>query len=220
MARIDPAWDGPPRAAHLQVTYRCNLKSAHCDSWKVRQHGDLSVEQWAQALEGLDSLDVVKVLGGEPFARSDMPELLTLIRRSVRPHLLQLTTNGMLEDRLVDAIERMAWPGLQLRLSVDGLGATRQIRSLTNGASVPIVALSANVFAADCSAVASGFARSKALSALEKLRVACSRSACSHCDRPRLRCVKPSNASARACWEPPATLDATATRSARRHANS
>jgi len=124
MARIDPAWDGPPRAAHLLVTYRCNLKCAHCDSWKVRQHGDLSVEQWAQALQGLDSLDVVKVLGGEPFARSDMPELLTLIRRSVRPHLLQLTTNGMLEDRLVDAIERMAWPGLQLRLSVDGLGAT------------------------------------------------------------------------------------------------
>ena len=32
---------------------------------------------------------------------------------------------------------------------LDGLGATRQIRALPNGASVPIIALTANVFAAD-----------------------------------------------------------------------
>lgn len=133
MARLDPAWDGPPRAAHLLVTYRCNLRCAHCDSWKVRHHADLSLDEWARVLPSLASLDVVKVLGGEPFARSDMPALLALIRAEVRPHLLQLTTNGMLEDRLVDAIERMAWPGLQLRISVDGLGPTHDQQRGTPG---------------------------------------------------------------------------------------
>jgi len=69
-------------------------------------------------------LDLVKILGGEPFVRRDIVEILTSVREEVDPYILQLTTNGMLEERLVEALHAIAWPGLQLRISVDGLPET------------------------------------------------------------------------------------------------
>ena len=64
------------------------------------------------------------MLGGEPFVRRDMVELLRGVRDIIDPYILQLTTNGMLTERVVDAIHAVAWPGLQLRISVDGLPKT------------------------------------------------------------------------------------------------
>ncbi|MFM2244525.1 MAG: Cyclic pyranopterin monophosphate synthase [Pseudomonadota bacterium] len=128
MRRAQPGWDGPPRAAHLIVTYRCNLRCRHCDSWKVREHADLTLDDWRAVLPQLRSLDVVKVLGGEPFARRDMPELLEAVRQHVDPHLLQLTSNGTVQAPLLDALDRVGWPGLQLRISVDGPEAVHELQ--------------------------------------------------------------------------------------------
>jgi MoaA/NifB/PqqE/SkfB family radical SAM enzyme len=70
------------------------------------------------------SLDVVKILGGEPFVRKDIVQLLSGVREIIDPYILQVTTNGMLTRRVVDTIKAIAWPGLQLRISVDGLEDT------------------------------------------------------------------------------------------------
>jgi MoaA/NifB/PqqE/SkfB family radical SAM enzyme len=72
----------------------------------------------------LKSLDVVKILGGEPMIRKDIVEILSAARDIVDPYMLQMTTNGMLTQRIVDAIHAVAWPGLQLRISIDGTEAT------------------------------------------------------------------------------------------------
>ena len=72
----------------------------------------------------LTSLDLVKVLGGEPFVRRDIVEILSDVRDIVDPYVMQLTTNGMLTKRTVEALHKIAWPGLQLRISVDGLEPT------------------------------------------------------------------------------------------------
>jgi AdoMet-dependent heme synthase len=63
-------------------------------------------------------------LGGEPFVRKDIVDILRAVREEVDPYILQLTTNGMLTPKLVEAIHAVAWPGLQLRISVDGLPST------------------------------------------------------------------------------------------------
>ena len=34
MARMDPEWVPRPHAAHIILTYKCNLKCAGCPSWK------------------------------------------------------------------------------------------------------------------------------------------------------------------------------------------
>ena len=81
---------------------------------------ELSAQEWRAALSQIRSLDIVKVLGGEPFVRADIVEILLAIREEVDPYILQLTTNGMLTERVVEAVQAVAWPGLQLRISVDG----------------------------------------------------------------------------------------------------
>ena len=65
-------------------------------------------------------LDIVKILGVEQLIRRYIVEILAVIRQYVDPYVLQMTTNGMLGDRLEEALHKVAWPGLQLRISVDG----------------------------------------------------------------------------------------------------
>ncbi len=124
MRRVQPEWVPRPHAGHIITTFRCNLKCAGCGSWQVEEHNDLSLDEWMGVFGQLRSLDIVKVLGGEPFVRKDIVPLLAGIREVIDPYILQLATNGMLGDRVVDAIHAIAWPGLQLRISVDGLSTT------------------------------------------------------------------------------------------------
>jgi len=124
MRRIAPGWIPRPHAGHLILTFKCNLKCAGCGSWKVREHNDLSTEEWLGVFQQLRSLDIVKLLGGEPFVRRDIIDLLRGVREHIDPYILQLTTNGMLTDRVIEALHAVAWPGLQLRISVDGLPKT------------------------------------------------------------------------------------------------
>lgn len=124
MRRVDADWVPRPHAGHLIVTYRCNLKCTGCGSWQVKDHADLSAEEWLGVFRQLRSLDIVKVLGGEPMVRNDIVQILTGVREIIDPYILQTTTNGMLTKRTLEAIEAVAWPGLQLRISVDGTEAT------------------------------------------------------------------------------------------------
>jgi len=125
MRRIDPEWIPRPHAGHLLVTYRCNLKCTGCGSWKVKEHHDLSAAEWRKVFRQLTSLDLVKILGGEPFVRKDIVSILEGVRDIIDPYILQLTTNGMLSKPLIEALHAVAWPGLQLRISVDGLPSTQ-----------------------------------------------------------------------------------------------
>jgi MoaA/NifB/PqqE/SkfB family radical SAM enzyme len=124
MRRVRPEWVPRPHAAHLITTFKCNLKCLGCGSWQVKDHADLSTEEWFKVFRQLKSLDVVKLLGGEPFVRKDMKELMLGARDIIDPYFLQLTTNGMLTDRVIDAVKAVGWPGLQLRISVDGTEPT------------------------------------------------------------------------------------------------
>lgn len=124
MRRVDPDWIPMPHAGHFIVTFRCNLKCQGCGSWKVKEHDDLTAAEWRNLFRQVHTLDLVKILGGEPFVRKDIVEILSAVREEVDPYILQLTTNGMLTSRLIEALDEIAWPGLQLRISVDGLPST------------------------------------------------------------------------------------------------
>ena len=54
----------------------------------------------------------------------DIVEILSDVRDIIDPYVMQLTTNGMLTKRTIEALHKVAWPGLQLRISVDGLEKT------------------------------------------------------------------------------------------------
>jgi len=106
------------------ATYRCNLQCNACPSWQVKDHDELSAQEWLRVFEQMKSLDLVKILGGEPFVRKDIVEILVGVRDIIDPYVLQLTTNGIRTKRIVEAVHAVAWPGLQLRISVDGVEET------------------------------------------------------------------------------------------------
>ena len=130
--RIRPSWVPRPHAAHVLLTYKCNLKCLGCGSWKVRDHSDLSAAEWLHTFGQLKSLDIVKILGGEPMVRKDLTQILQGVRSIIDPYVLQLTTNGMMTERTLEVIQAVAWPGLQLRISVDGTRETHdRMRGVT-----------------------------------------------------------------------------------------
>ena len=81
MRRVAPGWVPRPHAGHFMVTFKCNLKCQGCGSWKVDNHDDLSLTEWRGVFRQLKSLDIVKILGGEPLVRRDLVDLLTTGRK-------------------------------------------------------------------------------------------------------------------------------------------
>jgi MoaA/NifB/PqqE/SkfB family radical SAM enzyme len=113
-----------PHATHLIVTWRCNLRCGGCSAWQRPLEDELTAAQWGTVFAQLPSLDVVKIIGGEPFARPDIADVVLAIRDAVNPLVLQLVTNGTLTDEIVAFAQAHAWPQLHLRVSLDGLGQT------------------------------------------------------------------------------------------------
>lgn len=109
-----------PHAAHVLITWRCNLRCCGCDSWQKPVSDELDAAAWDRVLSDIPPLDIVKIIGGEPFTRADLGDILASIRRRMNPFVVQLVTNGTMTDRIVPFIEKHAWPGLHVRVSLDG----------------------------------------------------------------------------------------------------
>ena len=113
-----------PYATHFIVTWRCNLRCTGCDAWQRDAAPELNADQWRRIFEQIPTLDIVKIIGGEPFVRDDLADIVNTIREVVDPFILQLVTNATLTERVLSFVEQHAWPGLHLRVSLDGLEET------------------------------------------------------------------------------------------------
>jgi cyclic pyranopterin phosphate synthase len=118
----------------LSVTDRCNLRCAYCMpeaeyAWLAKTL-ILSFEEIARVVEAFTLLGVEKVrlTGGEPLLRKDLPVLIGLLAAQPKIRDLALTTNGMLLRELAPALSRA---GLhRLTVSLDTLQPER-FRALT-----------------------------------------------------------------------------------------
>jgi MoaA/NifB/PqqE/SkfB family radical SAM enzyme len=103
------------------VTYRCNARCTMCDSWRMKPGRELLPEAVYDVFAKIGRLDVVRVTGGEPFLREDLPEVAAAIERASMPRFLHVTTNGSLPDRVASFAERYAAPRrLAFMVSFDG----------------------------------------------------------------------------------------------------
>lgn len=113
-----------PRMLTYTVTFACNARCVMCDSWKLRVRDELSTDEVAAIFAQLPRMDYVRLTGGEPFLRRDLPELARLVRERLDPLALHVTTNGFLTDRVVALAEgRDRSLPLFVLVSIDGLGA-------------------------------------------------------------------------------------------------
>lgn len=104
------------------VTFRCNARCGFCDSWKKPRGRELTVDEVDSLFARIGQLDVVRLSGGEPFLRKDLPGLARAVLRRSDPLVIHVTTNGSMPAmvrRFVDAFPKPA--RLRFMISFDGL---------------------------------------------------------------------------------------------------
>ncbi len=119
----------PLRNLRLSVTDRCNLRCEYCmpeEEYQWLPREDLLHFEEISSLVDVfirEGVDKVRITGGEPLLRRDLPKLMAML--SARPGLndLAMTTNGIL---LADQIDALAAAGLRrITVSLDTLRADR-----------------------------------------------------------------------------------------------
>jgi cyclic pyranopterin phosphate synthase len=132
----------PLRNLRLSVTDRCNLRCAYCmpeAEYAWLPHEDiLRFEEIGRLVEVFADLGVdrVRLTGGEPLVRKDLPELVRILARSPRLRDLALTTNGVL---LSESARTLREAGLhRVTVSLDTLRPER-FRELTRMDALPRV---------------------------------------------------------------------------------
>ncbi|MFN0243551.1 MAG: radical SAM protein [Planctomycetota bacterium] len=133
---------GPPLHLTVFVTGRCNLRCRHCFHWKEVAEGVegpslASLQRLADSSARMGPLLWLSLGGGEPFLRRDLAEVARAFGRHGLRHLA-IPTNGLVEDRQHDFIERVLAENPDLYLSVavsfDGPPAVHDsIRQIAGG---------------------------------------------------------------------------------------
>jgi cyclic pyranopterin phosphate synthase len=126
---IADAFGRPLRSLRLSVTDRCNLRCKYCMPeedyvWLPRE--DVLTHEEMAGLTGYFTdlgVDRVRVTGGEPLLRRNVPQLIRLLLQNQQVRDIALTTNGIL---LADQADALYEAGLhRITVSLDTLKPER-----------------------------------------------------------------------------------------------
>jgi cyclic pyranopterin phosphate synthase len=123
------SWGREIRSVRVSVTDKCNFRCTYCMpaeglEW-LRKDEILSFEQIARLVRVLARMGVreVRLTGGEPLVRRDLPVLVEMIATTPGVEDLSLTTNGVLLDRLAGPL--VAAGLRRINVSLDSLSHVR-----------------------------------------------------------------------------------------------
>jgi GTP 3',8-cyclase len=122
-------WGREIRSLRISVTDKCNFRCTYCMpaeglQWLPRDEV-LSFEEITRLVRVLAAMGVseVRLTGGEPLVRRDVPDLVRMLAGIPGVEDLSLTTNGVLLDRLAGPLVDA---GLKrINVSLDSLSHTR-----------------------------------------------------------------------------------------------
>jgi MoaA/NifB/PqqE/SkfB family radical SAM enzyme len=121
---------GRPRLLPLNltvsVTYRCNSRCLTCNVY-TKKADELTAEEFDRVFRSLGRAPYWYTMsGGEPFLRTDLPDICESACRHGSPGIINIPTNGLLTERipaLVDHIlRRCGRSQIIINLSLDGIG--------------------------------------------------------------------------------------------------
>lgn len=132
-ARLFDACGRLVKSLRISVTDRCNLRCTYCLPRAVRFGSTaelLSFDDIVRVVRAACRLGIahVRLTGGEPLVRPDIPELVARLKRETGVREVALTTNGVLLERHVDALAKAGLD--RLTVSVDSLRPER-FRAIT-----------------------------------------------------------------------------------------
>src|SRR5919198_1267699 len=129
MAPLVDGWGREIRSLRVSVTDKCNFRCRYCMpaeglEWLEREEL-LTFEEIGRLVRVLAAMgvDEVRLTGGEPLVRRDLPVLVGMLAETPGVNDLSLTTNGVLLDRLTAPLVEA---GLRrLNVSLDSLSHVR-----------------------------------------------------------------------------------------------
>ncbi len=129
MEPLVDGWGREIKSLRVSVTDKCNFRCRYCMpaeglEWLPREEV-LSFEEMARLVRVLAGMGVeeVRLTGGEPLVRRDLPELVRMLAGIAGVTDLSLTTNGVLLDRFAAPLVEA---GLRrLNVSLDSLSHVR-----------------------------------------------------------------------------------------------
>ena len=129
MEPLTDSWGREIKSVRVSVTDKCNFRCTYCMpaeglEWLARDEV-LSFEEIARLVGILARLgvDEVRLTGGEPLVRRDLPVLVRMLAETPGVRDLSLTTNGVLLDRLA---KPLVDAGLRrINVSLDSLDHVR-----------------------------------------------------------------------------------------------
>ena len=129
---LEPLTDGHGRAigdVRVSVTDRCNFRCQYCMPaegipWLERS-AILTFEEIARVVRLLAAMGVheVRLTGGEPLVRRELPRLVEMLTAIEDVHDLSMTTNGFLLERDAEAL--VSAGAMRFNVSVDSLQRDR-----------------------------------------------------------------------------------------------
>ena len=114
----------------LFVTGRCNAKCAMCFYAQEmdKKQPDLTFEEIKRISETAGEFNRLWISGGEPTLRDDLPEILELFYKNNHIKDVNIPTNGLRPERVVEWIKRFRKNcpecNINISLSLDGFGET------------------------------------------------------------------------------------------------
>lgn len=118
----------------LFVTGRCNAKCTMCfyaDDMDKKEK-DLTFEEMKKISETAGDFNRLWVSGGEPTLREDLPEILEMFYRNNHIKDVNIPTNGLKSERIVEWVKRFRKNcpdcNINVSLSLDGFGDTHDIQ--------------------------------------------------------------------------------------------
>ncbi len=121
---------GFPRIMPINYTvsalYTCNSKCKTCNIWQKKAQ-NLTISEYKQIFKRIGKSPYwITISGGEPFLRKDLVELCQVIYKYSRPAIINIPTNGILTDEIVDKVRKISTTcsktQIIINLSIDGIG--------------------------------------------------------------------------------------------------
>src|SRR6266480_4550383 len=129
MEPLRDGWGRELKSLRVSVTDKCNFRCRYCMpaeglEWLDREEV-LSFEEIARLVRvlALMGVDEIRLTGGEPLVRRDLPVLVELLAATPGVRDLSLTTNGVLLDRFAGPL--VAAGLRRLNVSLDSLSHVR-----------------------------------------------------------------------------------------------
>lgn len=131
------------RSLNWIITYKCNLKCVHCDIGRLNSALTIQPSDVKEVLDDplikasyrhFKSRFNISLGGGEPFLEDNLQEIVNTIETELPGSFKCISTNGLLEERIIRFIRDNSSLDFKINLSLDGLAEVHDKIRNSNGA--------------------------------------------------------------------------------------